>query len=244
MEEDFFTPFASRVSTMPHIAANVVTYLDIFDVSNCLRTCKVLRSFIANALGDSRHLCKRMDEAVAKEACLRGKWTNTKVASLSLIRDIPVKVMFRVNVFGLDEHIWISSSFGGGAANRLDIYDFNGSRMKGIPTEANLTLTQVLPGGKVLVDDRTEVKLVSCFNGKVGVQLVHKRLSSGSKVWQGWHHASRDCVYDERVITGKGTLTLFDEHQGLPMPISIDAQILNGLYTLHKKVLAFFTSFL
>ncbi len=179
------------------------------------------------------------DKDISKDACLAEKWTSIDVPTLTAIRDVPISVLFRANAIGLDDCLWLSSSYGthsGNVVNRLDIYGLNGRRIKSIPTEAHVTLMQVLPRGKVLVDDKTEVKLVSWAGGKVSVQVVHERLSSDPKVWRGLHHVSRGCIYDEdQVITGKNTLTLFDDQEGRPVPMNINVQLLKGLYTLHTK---------
>ncbi len=112
-----FTVFTTRVACMPHIAAKIVQDLDIVDVVSCLKSCKVVRTFITDALKYDKHLQRQLDNAVISYTSRLGQqWTSDKTTILSTpatYEEIKIGASFyEADVLGIDGSIWISARIG------------------------------------------------------------------------------------------------------------------------------------
>ncbi len=185
MAEGNFDVFASRVVNMPHIAANIIANLDITDVVSCLRTSKVLRSFLLNAIHNNKQLQEKLDKAVARKTCFGTTWKTGETVSLTAIEDVPNKReydTFYGRLFALDGGLWLRSWYEGTFMSRdrfphrLHIYSLEGRGTSTVLAEKEgKPKLQFLPAGKVLVDNGCQVKAVNYVNGHVISEVILKR---------------------------------------------------------------------
>ncbi len=242
-QEEALNKFASRVENIPHIASKVLGYLDLIDTANCLRTSKALRKFVSDALINNRHLQQRLDDAVAAKYC----WQSWKTSgTFSVPVDTSICSISRATMFCLDNCLWFSSRnrcFSPKSlklATTLNIYDLDSSDNTSISVD-NMPQMEVLSNGRVLVDDRLQVRVINRQGGSTDEQVVHKRpktvkdIFASSSCMTHCQHVEligRHCICDNVELGKEGeclTVATFNHQDGLPcQPISLH-QILEDI---------------
>ncbi len=104
--EDCFNSFASKLTSMPHVAENILRRLDAPDVANCLKVCRGFRRLISSALQWNRQLQADLDFKASRFA----------VTSLTLAAEHRVHVEREdaeqtwprlLHAAGIDGSLWI-----------------------------------------------------------------------------------------------------------------------------------------
>ncbi len=185
MAEGSFNAFATSVVNMPHIAAKVIENLEINDVVSCLRTSKVLRSFMFNAIPNNKQLQEKLDKDVARRTSFGSTWKAGETVSLTAVEDVPSTREFDTfygRLFALDGGLWLRSWYDGmfmsrdKFPHRLHIYSLEGRGTRTVLAEKECKpKLQFLTAGKMLVDNGCQVKTVSYVNGHVSCEVILKR---------------------------------------------------------------------
>ncbi len=185
MAEKSFDAFAKSVVNMPHIAASIIENLDITDVVSCLRTSKVLRSFMLNAIQNNKQLQEKLDKAVTRKTCFGTTWKAGETVSMTAVEDVPNIRQYETfygSLFALDGGLWLRSWYEGmfmsrdKFPHRLHIYSLEGRGTNTVLAEKEgKPKLQLLPAGKVLVDNGCQVKTVTYANGQLSSEIILKR---------------------------------------------------------------------
>ncbi len=227
-----FEAFAFSTSYMPHIAANIISHLDIADVANCLKTNNAMRSFISNGLYDNRRLRRHTDRAVVNKAISKGQWTAEKTIRLPKT-DFSGDSYMSMEMFCVDDSLFSTFKRGNKSADPsygVDIYDKNGERTR-LPSYGGFARAKVLACGKTLIDDGRTVMTMG-EDPKQAV-VVHK-LEEPDSLNDRWDTSD---TYDYASGEGQSCkITTFDERDGSSNSINLGAYLFDSRFTIHRQV--------
>ncbi len=221
--------FVSKVENIPHIANNVLGYMDVTDIANILRTSKALRKFLLDAMNNIKQLQHEFDAAVIDHCCLRRPWKRSD--AFSVPADESVSHKFRERMFCLNNCLWFSADNRAFSTKQrmmtrmLIIHDLDRSSSSSIKVD-KIPQMEVLANGSVLLDDGLQVRIINHKDGKTNEKMVHQRPKGEKERFpnssdMARHNyvglLSRYCIYGH-VDQGKEQeyLQLFNHEDGLP----------------------------
>ncbi len=235
-----FAVFTARVAGMPHISAKMIQDLDIVDVASCLKSCKVVRTFITDALKHDKHLQRQLDNAVISyNSRLGQQWRSDNTTILSTpatYEELKIGASFyEADILGIDGSIWISARIGKAQREELEPYEYmcyvynRRNMLTKIPCDGSMHTLETLADGRLLVRNHSEVRVMRLLDDCL---VQNRRVFEKTKTQP--YVFIDDCTY--WYSKSEGILTVFDEQYGCPTSVKLSFELDTVTSKILKKV--------
>ncbi len=226
-EQECFNIFLTLLTKRPHVAENLLKWLEPRDIGNCLKTSEGFRTLVCVALQWSNEIKKMLDDEVSRWNLTSRHLDTRQYGPIQRVVWSESEYYSCMNGFGIDGSLWISGpkpedfstddddndiDVDGRMKDILSIYYLDNdqadkSRSMPVRYQSRL-MANILPNSGVMVQDQNGIKVLRKENGSKSYEILQDSKSCMYHLYMIQYPYAfvfgRDCVYKCEKIYGTG----------------------------------------